>query len=184
MKNLRLLFVGLLVLILGGCSIVIKNYEWNQNSDNGAINTIDQQANGASVVSETDQVTRPKFKLPINIENPLEQLIPNNVDSMLEIIEPVIESAKPTNELTQTERGKLRPDRPNANRPQWYFSKLMKFYGDEFKISFCGKQFVVPNTNARFERGQFLVKQSDVVGRGMVVLGPSTCLGGKAVVKY
>lgn len=180
MNRLKLLFVGLLVLTLPGCSIVIKNYEWNQDSDNGAINTIDQQANGASVVSETDQVTRPKFNVPIDIKNPLEQLIPSNIDSMLDIIEPVINA--PTSELT--ELGMLRPDRPNANRPQWYFNKPMKFYGDAFEISFCGKQFVVPNTNDRFERGQFLVKQSDVVGRGMVVLGPSTCLGGEAIVKY
>ena len=76
--------------------------------------------------------------------------------------------------------------RTNPDRPTWYFPKNMGAYPKSFTVNIanCGSIQVVNNNGKRFEQGLYLVKQSDVPGRGMAVLAPSKCSSRVATVQY
>lgn len=84
--------------------------------------------------------------------------------------------APATEPTTGTETG-LYWGRHNGNRPTWYFSKPMRDYPDSFTIEVvgCATVNVVNNNGTRFVEGSTIVKQSDVVGRGMAVVASAGC---------
>ncbi len=65
----------------------------------------------------------------------------------------------------------------NGNRPTWYFSKRMNEYPSTFDITIPGCNTInVKNNGVRDDHHDgYLVKQSDVKGRGMVVLANKDC---------
>ena len=68
--------------------------------------------------------------------------------------------------------------RHNGNRPHWYYSMAMRDYPDSFYLTVVGcadRLLITRNGTTRVELGGYLLKQSDVQGRGMVVLGPASC---------
>lgn len=87
-------------------------------------------------------------------------------------VEPVVEA----------EAGTIREDgsyhgRYNGDRPTWYYSKTMSSYPETFKVVIegCSEITVTSNNGVRYESGGVTVKQSDVSGRGMAVIGASSC---------
>ena len=76
--------------------------------------------------------------------------------------------------------------RTNGGRPTFYAPKNMGAYPKSFTVNIanCGTIQVTNNNGRRFEQGLYLVKQSDVPGRGMAVLAPSKCSTRAANVKY
>ncbi len=67
--------------------------------------------------------------------------------------------------------------RHNGDRAQWYFSKPMRDYPDEFTVVIpeCAEVRVTGNNGVRFTSGSMVVKQSDVTGRGLCVVIGSQC---------
>lgn len=83
-----------------------------------------------------------------------------------------------------TENGRY-VGRTNGNRPTWYFGKTMRRYPSSFKFSVSGcASFTVKNNGHRWEGGGYIVKQSDVSGRGMAALAPASCGSRTARVSY
>jgi hypothetical protein len=76
--------------------------------------------------------------------------------------------------------------RTNGNRPTWYYAKNMSSYPKTFtlNVSGCKTGMVVSNNGSRWESGGYLVKQSDVSGRGMAVLAPSSCNPSGSYITY
>ncbi len=76
--------------------------------------------------------------------------------------------------------------RYNGNRPTWYFSQKMSAYPDQFSVTIdgCTTVEVTSNNGSRVEIGDVLVKQSDVSGRGMVVVGSASCYSKSAYIVY
>jgi hypothetical protein len=76
--------------------------------------------------------------------------------------------------------------RTNGNRPTWYYAKKMSSYPKTFtlNVSGCRTGIVVSNNGSRWESGGYLVKQSDVSGRGMAVLAPSGCNPSGSYITY
>lgn len=74
----------------------------------------------------------------------------------------------------------------NGDRPTFYGDKKMSAYPSAFivEIEGCEKWSVDKNNGTRSEHGSYLVKQSDVSGRGIAVLGPSSCKSEKATITY
>ncbi len=75
-----------------------------------------------------------------------------------------------------TEKG-LYWGRHNGNRPTWYFSRAMRDYPQQFTVVIdgCATVQVTNNNGTRFESGATIIKQSDVSGRGMAVVGSAGC---------
>ncbi len=76
-----------------------------------------------------------------------------------------------------TEEG-LYHGRTNGDRPTWYFSKQMKDYPQQFTVVVdgCVKVEVTSNNGTRFVNSDgTIVKQSDVRGRGLALVVPSSC---------
>lgn len=77
--------------------------------------------------------------------------------------------------------------RPNG-RPQWYgdFSKTMADYGAPvyFEVPGCGDLLMEENNGIRYEKDGWIVKESDVDGRGLTLLAPASCNGTEASVLY
>jgi hypothetical protein len=67
--------------------------------------------------------------------------------------------------------------RTNGNRPTWYFNSKMAAYPNSFMLNVpgCKENLVVNNNGTRWEGSGYLVKASDVSGRGMAVLAPAAC---------
>lgn len=80
--------------------------------------------------------------------------------------------------------------RYNGDRPLWYAWRPMADFGDSFlvEVEGCGSILVEDNNGVRFENEeeypQWVVKESDVSGRGMAVHAPSNCQSKKATVLY
>lgn len=74
----------------------------------------------------------------------------------------------------------------NGNRPTWYYSKTMAEYPQQFTVVIEGCVIVeVTNNNGiRFESGDTIVKQSDVPGRGMAVIGAASCYSKTSYINY
>jgi len=82
--------------------------------------------------------------------------------------------------------------RHNGDRATWYFTKSMTAYPDIIYLTVdgCVSGVKVKTTevdhegNPRFVIDGYIVKQSDVSGRGMAVVAPSSCLSEKASIAY
>lgn len=77
--------------------------------------------------------------------------------------------------------------RTNPDRATFYAYKSMSSFPSEFKVFVPGyydQGVLVENRGNRFEKGRFLVKESDVPGRGLTVLVPSDYKGTEAYIKY
>lgn len=76
--------------------------------------------------------------------------------------------------------------RYNGDRPTWYFSKNMKSYPSTFyiTISGCVSDLKVSNNGSRWEGSGIIAKQSDVSGRGLAVVGASSCSSSSAYIEY
>ena len=76
--------------------------------------------------------------------------------------------------------------RYNGDRPTWYFSKKMKSYPSTFyiTISGCVSDLKVSNNGSRWEGSGIIAKQSDVSGRGLAVVGASSCKSSSAYIEY
>ncbi len=95
-------------------------------------------------------------------------------------------STATTTSGTTKEAAAMYNGRTNGNRPTWYYSKKMSSYPGTFtlNISGCRTGIVVSNNGSRWESGGYLVKQSDVSGRGMAVLAPATCNSTSSYITY
>ena len=76
--------------------------------------------------------------------------------------------------------------RTNGSRPTWYFSKTMSRYPSSFRLVIpgCTSGLTVSNNGSRWESGGYLAKQSDVAGRGLAVLAPSSCSSSTSYIVY
>lgn len=76
--------------------------------------------------------------------------------------------------------------RHNGNRPTWYFPKSMGSYPQQFTmvIDGCATVNVTNNNGSRFVEGSTIVKQSDVPGRGLAVVGSAGCYSRTAYILY
>ncbi len=75
--------------------------------------------------------------------------------------------------------------RTNGDRPTWYFPKKMSSYPSTFTVNVAGcSSFRVLNNGKRWVKGGYIVKQSDVSGRGLALLAPSSCGSRKATISY
>ncbi len=94
--------------------------------------------------------------------------------------------AEPAPEPTSgTEQG-LYWGRHNGNRPTWYYSKSMSKYPQQFTVVIegCATVEVTSNNGSRFVSGSTIVKQSDVPGRGMAVIGSAGCYSRKSYINF
>jgi len=93
--------------------------------------------------------------------------------------------ATPTDATSGTEQG-LYWGRHNGNRPTWYYSKAMARYPQQFTVVIegCATVDVTSNNGRRFVSGSTIVKQSDVPGRGMAVIGSAGCYSRKSHINY
>ncbi len=75
--------------------------------------------------------------------------------------------------------------RHNGDRATWYFQKTMAGYPSQFKavVSGCG-EFTVNNNGHRYEYAGYIVKNSDVSGRGMALVAPSSCKSSTSYIIY
>lgn len=85
----------------------------------------------------------------------------------------------------QKESGKYH-GRYNGDKPTWYFGKKMSGYPSTIYItvSGCVSNVKVSNNGKRWTGSGLIVKQSEVSGRGMAVLAPSSCKSKSAYVEY
>ena len=85
----------------------------------------------------------------------------------------------------QKESGKYH-GRYNGDKPTWYFGKKMSGYPSTIYItvSGCVNNVKVSNNGKRWTGSGLIVKQSEVSGRGMAVLAPSSCKSKSAYVEY
>jgi len=76
--------------------------------------------------------------------------------------------------------------RYNGDRATWYLSKKMSSYPKDFTVvvSACKTFEVKDNNGTRFEYGGYIIKQSDVAGRGMAIVAPASCKSTEAYVKF
>ena len=85
----------------------------------------------------------------------------------------------------QKESGKYH-GRYNGDKPTWYFGKKMSGYPSTIYItvSGCVNNVKVSNNGKRWTGSGLIIKQSEVSGRGMAVLAPSSCKSKSAYVEY
>ncbi len=86
--------------------------------------------------------------------------------------------------LNTVEVGKYH-GRHNGDRPTWYFDRALKDYPSEFYLGIVGcTSFVVLHNDVRWEKDGYIVKQSDVSGRGMTIVAPAFCKSKIATITY
>ncbi len=76
--------------------------------------------------------------------------------------------------------------RHNGNRPTWYFSKPMRDYPQQFTVVVdgCATVNITSHNGYRYVEGSTIVKQSDVSGRGLVVVASAGCYSKTAHIIY
>jgi hypothetical protein len=164
-------------------------------ADNGSTAGIDQTAKNVDWESLTDQAG--DGQLPINVTMPLAEKAQEVVstvlskgtgvapvkDKLVDIIkdnpvkeEPVAEDIPDPAKQTVVHSAWYN-GRTNGNRPTWYFNANMSAYPKAFSLDVpgCKEGIAVTNNGTRWEGSGYLVKASDVSGRGMAVLAPATC---------
>jgi len=95
---------------------------------------------------------------------------------------PDVPASVPT---SNTEEGRYH-GRHNGDRATWYFSKKMKDYPDMITVNVegCYDDFLITNNGTRWEGNRIIMKQSDVSGRGMALIVPSSCKSKKASIMF
>lgn len=163
-----------------------------------SFNVLNLKADGAVFDTDTDQTT--DGQVPVSLygansatggqTNPVAELAPF-INEVLDVGKekvkkifsdkekvkvPIVEPKPiiPPNKEVGYYRG-----RTNGNRPTWYFNKKMGDYPSQFTVVIKGancKTITVQNNGERYEKElPYLVKQSDVKGRGMAVLASADC---------
>lgn len=75
--------------------------------------------------------------------------------------------------------------RYNGDRPTWYGKKKLSAYPATITIDITGCfSRTIKHNGTRYDSGGLIVKQSDVSGRGMAVVAPSSCQSKTAYVRY
>lgn len=76
--------------------------------------------------------------------------------------------------------------RHNGDRATWYAKKELKNYPQTFVIEIpgCTTFSVNEHDGKRIEHGGYIIKQSDVTGRGLVVVAPQSCQSRDATLSY
>jgi len=74
----------------------------------------------------------------------------------------------------------------NGNRPTWYCYKPMASYGKRIRVVVAGHlDATFDNDGTRWEGNGWVVKESEVAGRGLAIVGPNTTSdGAKATVHF
>lgn len=175
------LLTSVLAFGLGGCAMMTGDkIETIQTADGKPFRTetvetikfYDLRFDNKFLMEVMEFFTKPE-KIIQDVVTPI--VTPEPIEPVV-IPEPVVE--------TKIETSTIHPNRNNDNRAQYYFDHDMSFYGNQFVAEFCGKTITVTNNGTRSEHGSFLIKQSDVSGRGMVFVGPSSCYEKTAQVTY
>lgn len=167
-----------------------------------SINVLNLKADGAVFDTDTDQTT--DGQVPVSLygansatggqttpvanftplinevldvgKEKIKKIISDKEKVKVPIIEPIIEPQPII--LRNKEIGDYR-GRTNGNRPTWYFNKKMGDYPAQFTVVIKGAKcddLAVQNNGERYEKDlPYLVKQSDVPGRGMAVLASADC---------
>jgi hypothetical protein len=87
-------------------------------------------------------------------------------------------------ENTTRESGRYH-GRHNGDRPTWYFQRKMAGYPATFKVVVAGcADFTVSNNGHRYVYAGYIVKNSDVSGRGMALVAPSPCRSTSAQIVF
>lgn len=118
-----------------------------------------------------------------------EKQVPPSVAPPTVIVPPAVSPESPAGGTT--ENG-LYWGRHNDDRATWYFDKNMTAYPDivYLTVDGCVSGIKVKTTevddkgNPRFVIDGYVIKQSDVSGRAMAVVAPSSCLSEKASIAY
>lgn len=76
--------------------------------------------------------------------------------------------------------------RHNGDRATWYAKKELKNYPQIFVIEIpgCTTFSVNEHDGKRIEHGGYIIKQSDVTGRGLAVVAPQSCQSRDATLSY
>ena len=76
--------------------------------------------------------------------------------------------------------------RHNGDRATWYAKKELKNYPQTFVIEIpgCMTFSVNEHDGKRIEHGGYIIKQSDVPGRGLAVVAPQSCQSRDATLSY
>ena len=160
-KALKLSLLLLLVLSLASC-----DWPWEDDDDEPAANA------GAGVIVSDQEAAAAVNSAAQEVEQAAAQVTQAAAE----------EQTVSTNQGI-TENGQYR-GRTNGNRPTWYFSKTMSRYPSTFKFSDGCSSFTVKNNGHRFTTGGYVIKQSDVPGRGMAALSPASCGSRNAKIQY
>ncbi len=158
-KALKLSLLLLLVLSLASC-----DWPWDDDDDD-----VNANAGGGEIVSDsndTNQAAAAAAPTTTTAEKPAEAAAQETASNQ-----------------GITENGRY-VGRTNGNRPTWYFSKTMSRYPSTFKFSDGCSSFTVKNNGHRFTTGAYVIKQSDVPGRGMAALSPASCGSRSAKISY
>jgi hypothetical protein len=112
-------------------------------------------------------------------------------EAALERVKEQVEAQKPEEPDTpvsddiRTETGTYH-GRHNGDRPTWYFSKDLKDYPTPIMVDIpgCFTNRLIEHDGVRYESGGLILKQSDVSGRGMAIVAPSSCTSETATIAY
>lgn len=192
MKRILGYIVVVSTLVLAGCNPNTNYWTVDMRADTGgttgpATNIFIIEANGSSITTSKKSDANGDFDIPIT--DIIKEILPVTPVTLLkksnneDVVVPV--KTKPPITGENIERGDYH-GRTNGDRPTWYFNKDMKDYPEMFSVSVekCGAPVEVTNNGVRFDQRGYLVKQSDVAGRGMAVLWPATCQSTEAHIVY
>ena len=167
--------VGLL--LLGGCS------EWEDLVDSISGSDDDDEVAAVSQPADTTNQTT----APAGTTVPPSSTTPStsNTTPPTSSTSPSSSTSEDDDEPDSKESGSY-SGRYNGDRPTWYFSKSMKSYPSTFyiTISGCVSDLKVKNNGSRWEGSGVIAKQSDVSGRGLAVVGASSCKSSSAYIEY
>lgn len=179
----------LLTLTLSSCSLTIMNYENELETDKGSI-YLNQEFHGNTASQEpVQQIDTQGLWKAANayLSSKLSSFISSKPEEKQnEILKDIIEKAKEETEeeveetvdVTYEHLENLRyHGRHNGDRPTFYGTLNMSDYEAPFTVTLegCGTLEVLSNNGVRFEKDGRIAKQSDVSGRGMAVVFPSSC---------
>ena len=195
----QVIFAVACLFLLAGCQAKIVSLSFDQSASGNGTNVIVIDGSGAKFTTETDMNN--DTKLPIALKGATAGT--DGVDGVVSRYEPVVktiieqkaqdvvgEKKEPAEDLEAApeatkEQGNYH-GRTNGNRPTWYFSKNMNEYPKEFffTVQGCGGLNIVNNGIRYDPHNGWLVKQSDVAGRGMSALAESSCKSTEAFISW
>jgi hypothetical protein len=85
----------------------------------------------------------------------------------------------------QTESGTYH-GRHNGDRPTWYFAKDFAQYPTPLMVDIpgCVENKLIEHDGVRYDTDGLILKQSDVAGRHMAIVAPSSCQSETATIAY